>query len=89
MLEEYTERFNKIHKCAAVLNKCLELYDPSLFPSNLSTQLPLAMPPQFRSDNPILSYRKFYASKPRIRYPKGKIPDWFREYRADKPFEII
>ncbi len=89
MLEEYTARFGKIHKCAAVLDICLEIYDPSIFPSESPSPLPLAMPPEFRSDNPILSYRKFYASKPRIRYPKSKIPVWFAEHRDNKPFEII
>ena len=89
MLEEYTERFNKVHKCASVLEKCLDLYDPSLFSSQKQTRLPLAMPHEFHSDNIIESYRRFYASKPRIRYPKDKIPDWFLKHRGDQKFDII
>tara|TARA_R110002020_G_scaffold230798_6_gene441950 strand:- start:603 stop:1118 length:516 start_codon:yes stop_codon:yes gene_type:complete len=88
MLEEYTERFGKVHKCTSVLEKCLDIYDPSLFPSQEQTRLPLAMPYEFHSDNIIESYRRFYASKPRMRYPKDKIPSWFLEYRGDQKVEI-
>tara|TARA_Y100001970_G_scaffold52693_3_gene66664 strand:- start:16603 stop:17118 length:516 start_codon:yes stop_codon:yes gene_type:complete len=89
MLEEYTERFGKIHKCLYVLEKCMDLYDPSLFPSSEPTRLPLAMPYEFHSDNIVESYRKFYASKPRMRYPKNKIPQWFVNYRGDKKYDIV
>jgi len=89
MLEEYTERFGKIHKCSSVLEKCLDLYDPSLFPSQKQTRLPLAMPYEFHSDDIVESYRRFYASKLRIRYPKDKIPGWFLKYRGKQKFDII
>tara|TARA_R110000824_G_scaffold188779_4_gene370150 strand:- start:5897 stop:6412 length:516 start_codon:yes stop_codon:yes gene_type:complete len=89
MLEEYTKRFGKIHKCTSVLEKCIELCDPSLFPQQDSTPLPLAMPYEFHSDNIIESYRRFYASKPKIRYPKNKIPSWFKKYRGDKEYQVI
>ena len=89
MLEEYTERFEKIHKCQAVLEKCVKLYDSSLFPTSEPTRLPLAMPHEFHSENIVESYRKFYASKPRIRYPKNKIPEWFLKYRNNKEFQIV
>tara|TARA_B100000131_G_scaffold305856_1_gene332283 strand:- start:485 stop:997 length:513 start_codon:yes stop_codon:yes gene_type:complete len=88
MLKEYTDRFGKVHKCAAVLEKCVSLYDASLFPSQVPTELPLAMPPEFRSADIVESYRKFYASKPRMRYPKNKIPAWFLKYRK-KTFDIV
>jgi hypothetical protein len=89
MLEEYTERFGKIHKCSYVLEKCIDLYEPSLFPLQQPTRLPLAMPPEFKSDSIVESYRKFYASKPRMRYPRNKIPEWFIEYRGQKAYDII
>ena len=75
MIDEYEHRFNKTHKCQAVLKTLIELFDPGLFPSMDCTPLRLAMPDEFRSDNPVVSYRKFYASKPRLRYPVDKIPD--------------
>ena len=89
MLDEYTERFGKIHKCAGVLEQVLDIYDPSRFPKQDETQLPLCMPPEFKTNNIVESYRRFYASKPRMRYPEMKIPVWFREYRGGNPFQII
>ena len=49
----------------------------------------MAMPEEYKSENIVESYRKFYASKPRVRYPEGKVPSWFAEYRGDKPYEVI
>lgn len=89
MLQEYTERFGKVHKCTSVLQRCVELYHPDLFSSHESTALPLAMPAEFRSDSIVESYRKFYASKPRIRYSASKIPNWFAKYRGDREFQVI
>ena len=49
----------------------------------------MAMPEEFKSENIVESYRKFYASKPRIRYPEDKVPSWFDQYRGDQPYEVI
>ena len=89
MIEEYEDRFNKIHKCKAVLNNIINLFDASKFITDKPTPLKMAMPDNFRSDNIVESYRRFYASKPRIRYPKNKIPVWFKEYRKDEAYQII
>tara|TARA_R100000008_G_scaffold8792_1_gene4542 strand:+ start:1088 stop:1609 length:522 start_codon:yes stop_codon:yes gene_type:complete len=89
MIEEYHDRFGKTHKCEAVLAKCLELYDSSLFPLQESTLLPLCMPVEFKSNNIIESYRKFYSQKPRMRYPKTKIPKWFKKYRGSKEYQVV
>ena len=88
MITEYGERFGKTHKCAAALQKCVALFDADRFPTTKCTPLRLAMPDEFRSDNPVVSYRKFYASKPRLRYPVDKIPSWVYDYR-NEPFEVI
>jgi hypothetical protein len=89
MIDEYEERFGKTHKCKVVLKKILRLYDAKRFILQEETPLRLAMPEEFRSDNPIISYRKFYASKPRVRYPKDKVPSWFEKYRGNIPYQII
>ena len=88
MLDEYTERFGKIHKCAGVLEKVLDLYDPSLFPTDEPTTLPLCMPEEYKSSDTVDSYRRFYADKPRMRYPKSKVPTWFLEYRQED-FDLL
>ena len=89
LLDEYTARFNKIHKCQGVLDKIIDLYRPDLFPLLEPTVLPLCMPDEFKKACIIESYREFYSSKPKIRYPKDKIPEWFVKYRGDKPYVII
>jgi hypothetical protein len=86
---EYTERFSKIHKCQHVLNQISARFDHRVFPESKPTPLRLAIPEEFKTDNPILSYRKFYASKPRIRYPLKKIPSWFLDLRGNLDFDII
>ena len=88
MLEEYTERFNKIHKCAGVLEKIIDIYDPTRFACHDDTPLPLCMPDEFKTGSIVESYRKFYASKPRMRYPTEKIPVWWSQYR-ELPFQEI
>ena len=89
MIEEYEERFGKNHKCKAVLARIKELYKPERFERKGPTQLLLAMPEYFRSDNVVKSYRKYYASKPNMRYPKNKIPEWFEKYRRGKAYTIL
>ena len=89
MIEEYEDRFNKIHKCKAVLNNIINLFDASKFITDKPTPLKMAMPNNFRSDNIVESYRRFYASKPNIRYPKEKISTWFVEYRKNIPFVTV
>ena len=88
MLEEYTERFNRIHKCAAVVEQVIDLFDPSHFPSHSPTPLPLCMPDEFKTEDVVTSYRKFYASKPKMRYAKSKVPPWFSSFRTEK-FELL
>ena len=89
MIDEYGRRFGKVHKCQAVLNQIRELFDPELFPSHEPTPLPLTMPQKFRSGSVVDSYRRFYASKPRIRYPAGKVPRWFEKYRGDMEYQVV
>jgi hypothetical protein len=82
MIEEYKERFQgRDHACEKVLRNVLMLYREDKFPSKIYSDPPLCMPDEFKSDDVVESYRKFYASKPRMRYPKSKIPKWFLNLR--------
>jgi hypothetical protein len=89
MIDEYERRFGKTHKCKAVLTHIQELFKPDLFPTHDPTPLPLAMPKEFHSNDIVESYRRFYASKPRIRYPANKVPSWFPEYRGDREYQVV
>ena len=90
LIEEYKRRFNnKTHKCEAVFASIQELFNPDLLSSHEPTPLPMAMPSHFQSDDIVESYRRFYASKPRVRYPRQKVPDWFVEYRGEQDYEVV
>ena len=90
MLVEYKLRFgqHKVHKCERVLGICKDLFDPSKFPTDKPTKLPLCMPEEFKSDNVVKSYRDFYSDKPKMRYPKEKIPLWFAKRRKND-FDVV
>jgi hypothetical protein len=87
LLDEYRLRFANAHKCAEVLEHCAYIFDALRFDEHGPTPIALCMPEEFKSDDVVDSYRRFYASKPNIRYPKNKIPEWFLTYRA-LPFTI-
>ena len=89
MLREYTERFGKVHKCDAVLSKIVSLYDRDNFDCHYATPLKMAMPDAFKSDDVVESYRRYYADKENIRYPKDKVPDWFEKYRGEKSYTLV
>lgn len=89
MLEEYTERFGKTHKCDAVLDRICSLYDKDNFDCHFETPLRMAVPSAFRGSDIVESYRRYYANKDRVRYPAAKVPPWFRGYRGSKAFELI
>jgi hypothetical protein len=86
--QEYEERFGKEHKCKAKLVEMQNSVDLKKFSSAVATPLRLAMPDEFKSNNIVKSYRDFYSTKPKMRYPKDKIPDWFSQ-RRKLPFDII
>ena len=89
LIGEYAERFGKDHKCIGVLEEILNLYDQKRFKKSDPTPLKMAMPESFRGSSIVESYRRYYASKPRMRYPKDKVPGWFVKYRGDKPYVVI
>ena len=89
LLEEYSNRFAKLHKCDAVLDKIALLYDKDNFVQHKPTTLKMAMPEEFRGSSVVESYRKYYASKENIRYPRSKVPKWFKRYRGKKPYILV
>jgi hypothetical protein len=82
LLLEFERRMKKRHGCEAVFESCVLIYDNRIFPAQEETRLPLCMPDDFKGPSVVESYRRFYASKPNIRYPSNKIPDWFLKYRT-------
>jgi hypothetical protein len=89
LCDEYKERFGKTHKCHGVYLKIKALYKRELFNNVHSTDLPLTMPDEFQTTDVVESYRKYYASKEKIRYPKNKVPNWFKIMRGNLTYQTI
>ena len=60
LAKEYTQRYGKVHKSEAVIQECMDKVRPlPLF--NLSrTPHPLCMPDEYKSDDAVEAYRRFY-----------------------------
>ena len=73
---EFSIRFQKEHFCfkgLCVLDKL-----KNLIPRNSLTCFALAMPDEFKSDNPVDSYRKYYKTKLFAKWEKGReAPYWW------------
>jgi len=60
LLDEYTLRYGKIHKCDSILTPQL-LDAPNRIPHGDLTPFALAMPDQYKVyDDPVTSYRNYY-----------------------------
>ena len=85
---EFCSRHNKVsHGCDDVLNHMETLLAmPSFrdkFPiQDHSTNMPLCMPDEYKTDNLVESYRKYFANKPNLRYFYTTPPEWIFEYRS-------
>lgn len=78
LLNEYKYRYEKTHKCQEMF---LTLQNP---PFNLQnwdrTPVKLAMPEEFKTDDPVESYRKYYLSKKNdfvMAWTNREPPIWF------------
>jgi hypothetical protein len=95
--QEYNCRFDKVHKSFLVCNSCFRAaFDkPNTWHTGVNlgeTNLPLCMPAEYIIDNnPILSYRNYFANKPLLRYfDEGEIPEWVWDYRKiSVPIQIV
>ncbi len=75
---EYTHRTGKVHKSSKVIN---ELSEPNIPPNKL-TKFALAMPEQYKDEDPIKAYRKYYVAE-KIFMKNGKRMDVWT--KRDKP----
>lgn len=81
LAREFRKRFGKAHKCEEILNNELRLPPPALTSAAWSKP-PQAMPEEFRGDDHIEAYKRYYASKAdtmamRWRKSEENAPWWF------------
>ncbi len=75
--KEYEYRYNKVHKSLEVIETLA--WPLKILPEGFS-QFVLAMPVEYKSEDPIESYRNYYMSKSEFCvWTKREIPEWFLE----------
>ena len=79
--EEYTYRYDKIHKSSEVIEWCIEKFDDIKFPLYdclETTPFALAMPEKYQSNDPVDSYRNYYRNEKYklFSWKKREKPDW-------------
>jgi len=72
LCSEYTYRYGKTHKCQQYIEDLEE--NPPDLPSIGFTKPAMAMPDEYKHQDPVLAYRKYYANdKKNLHSWKGKI----------------
>lgn len=88
LLHEIARRFNKTPKVSELFPEFTIFRNNShgaeCWPTRTSgiTPPPLCMPEEFRGNNLVTSYRRYYASKENIYYDLEDVPEWFVELRS-------
>jgi hypothetical protein len=80
LLDEYTYRYDKIHKCSFLIESLKNL--PKNIPVGYLTLMPSAMAEEYIiSDDPLVNYRNYYRlGKARMHsWKRREIPEWINE----------
>jgi len=81
LCNEYTYRYNKKHKSQDIITLCSLFYPMGIDVSMYQTQPALAMPDEYKCDDPVQSYRRYYTECKRneiqMRWTKRKPPEWW------------
>lgn len=86
--DEFMRRHNRTkHGCDDVISQMISLSNNQDFLDkffhNTPTTLPLCMPDEYKCDDVVESYRRYFANKPNLRYYSEDVPAWVDEYRED------
>lgn len=76
LCDEYTWRYRRVHKSAALLDDFKILPDYTYY---APVDFALAMPDEFKQSDPVASYRAYYRSKKDtidMRWKAREVPDW-------------
>lgn len=75
----YTEVYGRQHKCSAIGGIDVP---PAGLPDGPLTDFALAMPDEYKCDDPVASYRAYYAQEKRklLDYKNREFPTWIDDY---------
>lgn len=77
-LKEFEKRYHKPHSTSRLTEFLSRA--PKNIPRGLQTPFAQAMPEEYKHENPVEAYRRFYAGS-KVRFAKWKntpVPDWFK-----------
>lgn len=75
LCDEYEKRYGKVHACLGPIQHLSRL--AHFIPEGEQTPFSMAMPDEFKSDNPIESYRAYYRTKTFLHWNHSTPPSWF------------
>lgn len=77
LCKEYTYRYDKIHKCEAIIKECLTY--ACKIPNKGMTKFVQAMPEEMKMENPVDGYKNYYikAKNHIATWKKRNAPNWF------------
>lgn len=77
LANEYTFRYGKVHKSLAVANICH--HHQAVIPSGDRTPFALAMPNEYKSNDAVKSYRRYYLGEKRgiATWRRRQPPEWW------------
>lgn len=83
LCREYTYRYEKVHKCQSIIEWCREKM-PDLPSAPLLTRFAEAMPDEYKRENPVHSYRNYYADAKQhlFSWKKREEPWWIDTHLA-------
>jgi hypothetical protein len=80
LLNQYTLRYNKIHKYQSVIEEIYDKINELEFQKTGLTPFVLAMPDNCKKYDPVESYRNYYIKEKYYfsKWKLGNIPEWFK-----------
>ena len=75
---EYTYRYGKVHKCAGIIQECLQKI-PKRMANKGRTKFVQAMPNHCKMNNPVLGYRNYYLQEKShlATWKNREVPYWW------------
>jgi hypothetical protein len=81
LVNEYTFRYDKVHKSAAVISWCKDNIKYTSFERHIRTKFKQCMPEIYHDNDPVVAYRNYYIGEKKkiAKWNKArKAPDWFK-----------
>lgn len=93
--KEFTRRYGKVHACHSIIEQCTALshYIPvDLLNPSVRTPFAQAMPDEYKDDDAVVAYRRYYKSKRdsgmKMVWPNDKVPFWLETEEIKSEYTI-